>query len=253
MQKNKITLRDFLIRFTPISKTFIDKYLSFLEMCKNDPFGINIIDVVDYLDIKSFKKFKERIIHNFTENFDYKKQRNNIKNTKDTITVEYHITFNTFQKLCMLSKTKRGNEVRDYHVTLHNFIDYYKNDISEAIIKNIINGKGYIYIILVNKNKNIFKIGRSKDLRKRLSAYMSGKEKIPDIKFIMTVNDPLTIENCSKSLLKKFKFKENQEIYKIDMDLIKPIIFNCAQSSKLLEGNIDMNKVESYIVYDSGK
>ena len=46
-----------------------------------------------------------------------------------------------------------------------------------------------MYIIQVNKNKNIQKLGRTIDIRKRLYSYARGKEKHTDIKFIMIVDN----------------------------------------------------------------
>ena len=44
----------------------------------------------------------------------------------------------------------------------------------------------------VNKSKDIFKIGRTGNIRKRLQAYATGKEKHPDIEFILIVEDDIT-------------------------------------------------------------
>lgn len=107
-----------------------------------------------------------------------------------------------------------------------------------------------IYIILVNKNKNIFKYGRTNDLRKRLKTYATGKDSHPDIKFIMLVDDPKYIENCAKVFLEKYSYKKGQEIYKIDIDFIKTATMSCVEMFKHLDV-INKNKdSDAYIIFE---
>ena len=63
---------------------------------------------------------------------------------------------------------------------LRKFIDYYKQHFSDKILELTKTHK-YIYILLVNKNKKIFKLGRTGNIRKRLQAYATGKDTHPDI------------------------------------------------------------------------
>jgi hypothetical protein len=78
--------------------------------------------------------------------------------------------------------------VRDYFIMLHKFIDYYKVHISNKII-DLTKKNKYVYIILVNKNKNLFKPGRTDNIKNRLRNYATGKDTHPDIRFIMIVDD----------------------------------------------------------------
>jgi hypothetical protein len=109
-----------------------------------------------------------------------------------------------------------------------------------------------LYIILVNKDKNIFKFGRTGDIRSRLRNYANGTDSHPDIKFIMLVKDNEFVENCVKGLIKDYQYKDRQEIYKIDIELIKKHTINCASLSiiddKLLNKNMD-----SYIIFNDIK
>jgi hypothetical protein len=154
----------------------------------------------------------------------------------------------------MQSRTKKGNEVRDYFILLRKFIDYYKNHFSQKII-DLTKDKKYIYILLVNKNKDIFKVGRTIDIRKRLYAYSTGRDKHPDIKFIMIIKDPKVIERCTNIFLKKYNYKNKKELYKIDFDVLKKIVFGCAEIQKGLEDKLKSGKFneddhDAYIVYN---
>ena len=103
---------------------------------------------------------------------------------------------------------------------LRKFIDYYKQHISDKIMELTKTHK-YIYILLVNKDKKIFKLGRTGDIRKRLQAYSTGKDKHPDIKFIMIVNDSKKVENRAKIFLKAKQFKAIKNFIKENLELLK--------------------------------
>ena len=255
-----ITLREFLKRYTAISTKFIDKYMKFYDMCQNKLYGIYLEDVIKYLKIKMKKIFYENFRKKYKVNKDYVVIRLKTKSKKNVRNARYYISFDTFERICMSTKAKKGNEVRDYFILLRKFIDYYKSNISDMIMKNMTNKKyKFMYIILVNKNKNIFKTGRSKNMRTRLNNYFTGKDSHPDIKFIMMVNDPLTVENCSKLFLKNYKTKGNKELYKVDINVIKEVIFDCAHMDRKFNKNkkefkkLTKNKKKNYdafVVYD---
>jgi hypothetical protein len=88
-------------------------------------------------------------------------------------------------------------------------------------------------------------------MRKRLYSYATGKEKHPDIKFIMIVDNPIKVEQCTKIFIDEYKFKNKQELYKIDYDLLKNIVFDCADLNKSIHEQIkDNEKYDTYVVYD---
>lgn len=68
---------------------------------------------------------------------------------------------------------------------------YYKNNISDMILSQ---STSAIYILLINKRKNIYKLGMTTDLRKRLQNYATGKESHPDIQFVALVDNPKKVE-----------------------------------------------------------
>ena len=126
-------------------------------------------------------------------------------------------------------------------------------------MKNISNKQlKHMYIILVDKNKDIFKIGRTKDMRERLKSYATGKITHPDIKFILLVDDPLLIENCAKLFLKKYQHRDGKELYKVSVDTIKKVMFSCAMIGRNADGasrhaTATDDEVDAYIVYDDAR
>ena len=63
----------------------------------------------------------------------------------------------------------------------------------------------------------------------------------------------MLVENCVKKLSQKYQFKKNQEIYKVDIDIIKKHIFDCVP---VYTNDIDLfnNKnVNLYIIFESSE
>lgn len=245
-----INLKDFLKTYTAISNNFIDEYYSFYEMCEKEKYGINAELVIKYLEYKEVKKFYERLRKNYNIQSDFIIKRKIQKSQKGIKDVEYLLSLDTFEKICLTSKTSKGDKVRDYFIILRKFINYYKTHFANNI-NRLAKKKKYVYIILVNKNKNIQKFGRTKDIRKRLYNYATGNDKHPDIKFILIVDDPIRVESCTKALIEKYQFKNKQELYKIDYDVLKLAIFDCADMIKSLDEKMKNNQnYDTYVVYD---
>jgi len=212
-----ISLKDFLKTYTAISGKFIDEYYAFYELCDSDTFGIDSEKVIKYLDLKDDKNFYERLRNNFILDVDYIIKRNIQKFQKGIKSTFYYLSFDGFEKVCMTSKSKKGNSVRDYFITLRKFIGYYKDHFANKI-NSLATSNKYVYIILANKNKSISKLGRTKNIRDRLKAYATGKDKHPDIQFIMIVNDPKRVENCVKLFLKDSRYRGS--LYKKSLDFL---------------------------------
>jgi phage anti-repressor protein len=247
-------LKDFLIKYTAISKKFINDYYKFYEICVSNKFGISVESVANYLEINNIYHFTERIRKKYVVNVDYVIIRRKGESMKGIQDVYYFISFDCFEKICMQSKTKKANDVRDYFITLRKFIDYYKNHFANKINELVETDKS-IYIILANKNKSILKIGKTNNMRKRLINYSTGKDKHPDIKFIMHTTDPDTIEDCSKIFAKIYKLRGKQELYKMDIDKLKKIIFDCAMIKNKID-NYDpdnIKKYDTYVIFDDGE
>lgn len=71
---------------------------------------------------------------------------------------------------------------------------------------------------------SLYKLGKAKILKTRLNAYNSGNANDIEPLFIIEVNDIDNVEDCTKALLKKFKYRKYKEIYQADLDVLKMII-----------------------------
>ncbi len=209
--------------------------------------------VVKYLGITNQVKMQERIRNSLTLSGDYMIVRQQQKLTKGVRDAQYMLSFEGFERLCLASTTKKGMEFRDYFIMLRKFIDYYKDHISDKILELTKTNK-FMYILAVNKQTNIFKLGRTGDIRKRLQSYSTGKETHPDIKFILIVEDDKRIERCSKAFVKAKQYKGNRELYKLECDTLKKVVLGCAEIDKAFAADLAKNsKLDTYVVFDDSK
>lgn len=253
MSKSKHkNLKTFLKTYTAVSAEFIDEYYKFYEMAERADFGINIEDVFKYLDIKEKKEFIERFRANYRETIDYIRIFHNIKSVKEVRNADYFMNLDTFERICMMSKSKRANSIRDYFITLRKFIHYYQNHIADMIIDNAarLNGK-CVYIIVANSEKSLYKFGKTENMRKRLRSYQTGRDKHPDIKYIMLVEDKDCVETCVKALLKNFQYRKDQEIYQIDFDTMRRAISKCAADQADFASIKKNPNLKSFLVFES--
>ena len=91
---------------------------------------------------------------------------------------------------------------------------------------------GYIYVIRASdKMDGVFKIGRSKDLNRRLDEYQTGRADSIDVVYKLRTENLKQVEGCVHSWLKEHKYDgcriRCNEVYKADLDLIKIVINRC--------------------------
>jgi hypothetical protein len=96
---SKITLKEFLKKFTAIPEKFINEYYKFYELCKNNKFGIPLDNVVKYLKISSQERLETRIRELYILNSDYVIIRISQKSTKGIKDANYMLSFETFEKI----------------------------------------------------------------------------------------------------------------------------------------------------------
>ena len=250
---NNITLKDFLKKYTAISNKFIDEYYSFYEKTETNKFSIKVEDVMKYLNIHNKRRFEERLRTNFILRKDYEIIRYLQKSEKGKKDVQYMLSFEGFERVCMASNTEKGKVFRDYFIMLRKFIDYYKDHFANKI-NELAKGNKHIYILMVNKNKDLLKLGRAGNIRNRLKSYATGKETHPDLRFLLIVDDAKKVEKCAKIFIKQFQHKPNTELYRMNIDVLKRTIFGCAEMDEMMiKSANDSKKYDTYIVYDDSK
>ena len=85
--------------------------------------------------------------------------------------------------------------------------------------------QGYHFYII--KDDNMYKIGYTKDLNKRLSVYNTGKANISEYAYFKKTDCAKEIEECMKALLNKYIYKSNKEFYNCSLNTILKEVKKC--------------------------
>jgi phage anti-repressor protein/predicted GIY-YIG superfamily endonuclease len=233
---------DFLKKYSTIPNQFLDDFFKLFnyQTYSNTDKIINIDDVIIWLDIQKHK-MKETLIKSYKKDIDYEIKRviklKGIGGQKKEIIM---ISINCFKKICQLTKSIKGNEVREYFIQVESLLNKYKDYIIEGMKEKInkleknqkpkINPeKGVIYIFQTpnSAENSLYKIGRTKDLKKRLQSHQSPLSHNINVLFYYESDNIVEIERCIKALMKKYQYRKYKEVYKINIDIIKSLVENC--------------------------
>jgi phage anti-repressor protein len=232
-----ISLQEYLKKYSTISNKFVDDFFGLYDVkTKNTDFIISLDIIAKWL--KSTKgDMNKTLTNSYVKNVDYKILKG--KSTGGRPSDIILLTPDCFKRLCMLSRTKKAEEVRTYFLEIEKHLDKYKNYIIDAlnakvgVLKNNqkpkINKKGGIIYILEAQNTDVtlYKLGKTTDIRNRLNTYNSGNANDVTPLFIFEVDDVDKIENCIKLILKDFQYRKYKEVYEVNLDVIKKACEKC--------------------------
>ena len=83
--------------------------------------------------------------------------------------------------------------------------------------------------------KDMYKLGNSDNMKKRLRVYNTGNANNIEPLFVMKVDDINKVEGCIKNLAKEYQYKKNKEVYNIDFEFLKKLCIKCKNFIKQLE------------------
>jgi phage anti-repressor protein len=255
-----ISLQDFLKKYSSISNTFIDDFFSLytIETTDND-IVINFNKLVNWLNIRK-DSLKRTLIETYIKNIDYK--INKIKSiTAGKPKEEIIITTDCCKRLCMLSKTKKAEEVRTYFIEVEKLMNKYKNYIIDNLNKkvNILennqkpipnNKSGIIYILKTDHDiLNLYKLGKTKKFKERIRTHNSSHIDNVDIVHIYETNYIDEVEKCLKNVLSTKQYRKRKEFYQIDLDVLKELIQTCDKMSlKVRKSNKNIKQKGGYFI-----
>jgi superfamily II DNA or RNA helicase/phage anti-repressor protein len=105
---------------TTLSHEFIDEYAKFYDEGKKTKFGIDLEDVIKFLNISCTKMFYATFRKKYIKDIDYISERISGKSMKGIQQVKYYITLDTFEKICLFTRSNKRDQMRIY------FIESYK-------------------------------------------------------------------------------------------------------------------------------
>ena len=242
---------DFIKEHTTISNKFIDDFYDIFNddiEIYNSAFIVNSYTLMKWLDMKQKENFIETIEKSYKLDEDYIIEYPN-KNTRGGINKKiYLLTTRAAKKYCLMTKSKKGNEIRNYFLdieeVLYKFKDYIIKGLQDKIKKlennqkPLINPKkGVIYVFRAIDNNNneisLYKIGRTFNLKKRLQNYNAGLSDNLELVLIYEADNIIQLEKCFKVMMKEFQYRKYKEIYEVDINIIKKVIKDC--DTKLIE------------------
>ena len=252
-----ITLQSFLKKYSSISNKFIDDFFSLYtsETTFND-LVINFDNLIKWLNIRK-DSLKRTLIETYIKNIDYKIKRV-ASNTPGKPREEIMITADCCKRLCMLSKTKKAEEVRTYFIEVEKLMNKYKNYIIEALNKKVgvlennqkqvpDNKNGVIYILKTDKDiVDLYKIGKTQKFKERIRTHNSSHIDNVDIVHIYETKYIDEVEKCLKNVLSTRQYRKRKEFYQIDLDVLKELIKNCDKMS------LTVRKINKNIRQDGG-
>ena len=193
--------KEFLIKYTTISKKFIEDFHNIIKEDYFEKYYDFLIDseiLRKWLQITTHKEFKTTIKHSYKINVDYKLEK--IKKTEGSGGHNREVIILTpeaAKKICLMSKSKIGNDIRQYFIDLEIAFYKFKNYIIEGMnnkIKQLENNqkpkinssKGLIYVFraLNIENATLYKIGRTINSKTRFNSHNSPLAN--DLELIMT-------------------------------------------------------------------
>ena len=255
---------DFLKKYSNVPNQFLDDFFNLINYkeIESKQKTIDLDKVVKWLDIDK-SMAKKTLIKSYRKNIDYviKKVVKKIGSgghNKDKIL----LTIRCFKKLCQLTRSKHGDDVRNYFIDVEYTLNKYKNYIIEGLsdkIYKIKKGrkpkvnpeKAIIYIFKTpdSQDNSLYKIGRTKDLTKRLQSHQSPLSEDIEILFYLETDDAKTVESCIKNFAKKYQYRKYKEVYEVNIDILKLLATKCEkfklemnEETQLLEMKQDKTK-----------
>jgi phage anti-repressor protein len=221
-----------LKKYTNIDKEFIDIFFNKFKIGGELDFNIKDIEVANYFNV-SLNNIRRRLSNSYSKNINFIENVDYIKiKTPKTSSVLYLLNYQCFERLAMSGDSEKSEAVRMYFVKIRKFIEENQNIIYQTMnekeqLKSYSTFETIYFFAIDERNNDIFKIGRTSNIIKRLQNYNVGRIREVNLKYLALVKNNLLIENCMKLKLKKNQIYKNKEIYKVKPSHIKKIIDIC--------------------------
>ena len=238
-------MEEFLKKFSDVPNEFIDDFFKIVKEEYNDYERIIDFDVVvKWLNVRK-DNLKKLLINNFDDKYDYEIEKRIYKRSSGkTHEEKIMLTPNCFKELCMLSRTEKAKEVRKYFLSVGKLVKKYYTDIQTKLYKQLdllkenqkpkVDIKGGVIYILRAQNttaeavgKELYKLGKTENIKTRLKTYNSGNANDIEPVFILKVNNVSSVEDCIQNLMKDSQYRKYKEIYEVDLDIIKKACVYC--------------------------
>jgi hypothetical protein len=276
--KNKLLdINEFLIviNYDNYNQLDINKFWDDIENDKLILLDNDLITSFNYNNLITTKKYIYNYLYiNYDNNIDYintnktiisnNTKSNKIYNKTNNIFVSIH----TFKCICKFLNTQMSKQIKQKIIELekiykiyNKYLNFYKDiklDESKLIQNLQINKQlhkftEYIYIVTTKPKakENIFKIGRTNNLKSRLSTYNTGSSENEKYFYCshFKCTSASTLENRIFTLLKNFKIDNEKEMFQLHYEILHNIIKSICNNDKKISDNINQFIEEEYDNY----
>jgi phage anti-repressor protein len=251
-----ISFKDFLKNNTTINNKFLDDFNFLINDDYMEHYYDFLVDsnkLINWLDI-SKEEFKKTIYKSYKINVDYIIEKNENKKIGSGGHNEKIIllTPEACKKICLMTKSKIGEKVRQYFIDVELAIYKYKkhiiNSLNEKVNKlennqkpKIKYSKGIIYVFraLNEENATLYKIGKTINSKKRFNSHNSPLSNDIEIVLVYEADNIEQLEKCIKTYMQKAQYRKYKEIYRVNLDIIKNVIKVCDTKIKEINEIID--------------
>ena len=260
-----LSLQEYLKKFSSINNKFIDDFFGlYNENTEDNDFVINIDSISVWLKLRK-DSIKKTLTESYRKNIDYKISTIDTKGRPREI---IYLTADCFKRLCMLTKSSKGEEVRSYYIQLEKHIDKYKDNIINDLLSRvkvlernmkpieIPKDEGVVYVLETRESvglNDLYKLGISTDFKSRLTTHHTSHADNVEVKHIYKTSDVKGVERCLKAVLREKQYRKKKEFFQIDLDSLKAIIDKCGDAlslvkkSRISKGGGNTNKSNYYI------
>jgi len=256
---SQLSLQEYLKKFSSINNKFIDDFFNLYDENTDDTdFVINIEPISKWLILRK-DSIKKTLSESYRENIDYKVSINKSVSAGRP-REDIYLTPDCFKRICMLTKSEKGEEVRSYYIQLEKHIDKYKDNIIndlrnrvkilERNIKPIEISKddGVIYVLKTPEDislQNVYKIGSTEDFKTRLTTHHTSHADNVEVKHVYKTSDVKGVERCLKAVLKEKQYRKRKEFYQVDLQVIKDVISKCGDALSLVKKTSNSKTVKT--------
>jgi hypothetical protein len=171
------------------------------------------------------------------------------------------LTLDCAKKILQSTKSKKGNEVRNYFIEVEKMLYKYKDLIIKnlsnelSLVKNnqkpkMDNKKNKIYVFkALNTDLTLYKIGRATDLKVRLTSHNSPLANDLKVIFEYETENIKQVEKCIKTLMKHAQYRKYKEVFQIDINIIEKFIKQCDNNVNLVKEYVKNQKGGELFMY----
>ena len=242
-----ISLQEYLIKHSKISKAFIREFIAIQEsdvLREHYPFVVDLDLIVKWLQLSERKPLIKTLKNSYKKDTDYillgprsGQDNNHGGNNKKII----FTTILTFKKICLRTKSSMSNQIINYYLALEDLVIQYQKYIVSVLIeenkllKNDLNNDifpvgGLIYVL--DMHNGYYKLGKTADLKTRKQIYDTGMVHKSKVLFWFEADNINILEGCVKNILKPVGIRKGKEVYNISLDKIINTIKGCDRLSQ---------------------